>query len=263
MKLKEAQLLGILALIAVGIILLCLWGGGDATKDTETAQSDIQPAQDVSLEPDVVEIYDSVTATGGRPGAKEEAQQEASLEIGGTAVAPIPEPTEESKIRTVIETNAPEAIGITKKEVVAASGASAPEPAKPPTRTIHVVQRGETLSHISQKYYGTSRKWRVILEANKDVLSDANHLRPDMKLTIPGIEGAGPAVAVASRPALSASSPAPASRTYTVQQGDTLFRISVKCYDDGAKWRDILKANEDRISDPKRDVRPGMTLVIP
>ncbi len=258
MKLKEAQMLGILALIAVGIILLCMWGGADEEQDTDAVQSDSQSSHEVSFESDVLEIYESVMGQDAAPAGEEwlQDEEEASLEIGGTEVAVVPEPSEESRIRAVIEENAPEEIGIIKKEAVAASDGSTP---KRPKRIIHVVQQGETLSHISQKYYGTSRKWRTILEANKNVLSDPKLLRPDMKLTIPAIEVT--TVAVSSRPALSASSTA--SRTYTVQKGDTLFRIAMKCYEDGAKWRDILKANEDRISDPKRDVRPGMSLVIP
>ena len=39
MKLKEAQMLGILALIAVGIIMLCMWGGGyDLEEGSATGQ---------------------------------------------------------------------------------------------------------------------------------------------------------------------------------------------------------------------------------
>jgi hypothetical protein len=53
MKLKEAQMLGVLALIAVGIILLCMWGGqGDSAAPTakaEQAKASSQPA----LEPDL------------------------------------------------------------------------------------------------------------------------------------------------------------------------------------------------------------------
>jgi len=261
MKLKEAQMLGILALIAVGIILLCMWGGADEEQDTDAVQSDTQSSHEVSFESDVLEIYESVMGQDAAPAAEEwlQEEEEASFAIGGTEVAVVPEPSEESRIRTVIEENAPEEIPIIKKEAIVAGAGSTPEPTKRTKRIIHVVQGGETLSHISQKYYGTSRKWRTILEANKDVLSDPKLLRPDMKLTIPAIEVA--TVAVSSRPALSASSTA--SRTYKVQKGDTLFRIAMKCYEDGAKWRDILKANEDRISDPKRDVRPGMSLVIP
>ena len=39
MKLKEAQMLGILALLAVGTVLLCMWGGDDVPDDDQTLRT--------------------------------------------------------------------------------------------------------------------------------------------------------------------------------------------------------------------------------
>jgi nucleoid-associated protein YgaU len=50
---------------------------------------------------------------------------------------------------------------------------------------IHIVQKGETLSSISAKYYGTVRQWRKIVAANRSNLPDPNHLVPGAKLIIP------------------------------------------------------------------------------
>jgi nucleoid-associated protein YgaU len=50
---------------------------------------------------------------------------------------------------------------------------------------IHVVQKGDTLSSISAKYYGSSRQWRKIVAANRSNLPDPNHLVPGAKLVIP------------------------------------------------------------------------------
>jgi 5'-nucleotidase len=55
---------------------------------------------------------------------------------------------------------------------------------KQPQR-IHVVQKGDTLSSISAKYYGSARQWRKIVLANRDNLPDPNHLIPGSKLLIP------------------------------------------------------------------------------
>jgi len=49
----------------------------------------------------------------------------------------------------------------------------------------YIVQKGDTLSKISQKYYGSTRSWQKILSANQDVLPDPNHLKPGLKLIIP------------------------------------------------------------------------------
>jgi 5'-nucleotidase len=50
---------------------------------------------------------------------------------------------------------------------------------------IHIVQKGDTLSSISVKYYGSARQWRKIVAANRSNLPDPNHLVPGSKLIIP------------------------------------------------------------------------------
>lgn len=60
----------------------------------------------------------------------------------------------------------------------------APPPAAE-TRRYHVVQPGETLSAIAERYYGSSASWSKIVAANRQVLPDENTLRPDMRLLIP------------------------------------------------------------------------------
>jgi nucleoid-associated protein YgaU len=50
--------------------------------------------------------------------------------------------------------------------------------------------------------------------------------------------------------------------TYTVQPGDTLSNISRKVYGKKNRWRDIYKANRDRMATPE-SLKPGQTLRIP
>jgi nucleoid-associated protein YgaU len=54
----------------------------------------------------------------------------------------------------------------------------------PYTQT-HVVQSGETLSKIAEKYYGDASLYPKVFQANRDVLSDPNKIRPGQKLRIP------------------------------------------------------------------------------
>ena len=54
-----------------------------------------------------------------------------------------------------------------------------------PTPRIHTVQKGDTLSSISVKYYGSARQWRKIVAANSDTLPNPNRLTPGSKLIIP------------------------------------------------------------------------------
>jgi len=54
-----------------------------------------------------------------------------------------------------------------------------------PYTQIHVVQSGDTLSKIAQKYYGDASLYTQIFQANRDVLSDPNKISPGQKLRIP------------------------------------------------------------------------------
>ena len=49
----------------------------------------------------------------------------------------------------------------------------------------YTIQKGDTLSTIAKKVYGKSSKWNVILDANKDKISDAGKLKVGMTINIP------------------------------------------------------------------------------
>lgn len=50
--------------------------------------------------------------------------------------------------------------------------------------------------------------------------------------------------------------------TYTVQSGDSLWKISERFYGNGARWKEIYEANKDKIENPNL-IYPGQTFVIP
>lgn len=52
----------------------------------------------------------------------------------------------------------------------------------------YTVQKGDTLQKISQKFYGTTRKWNKIFEANSGVLKAPNKIYPGQVINIP-VEG--------------------------------------------------------------------------
>lgn len=52
------------------------------------------------------------------------------------------------------------------------------------------------------------------------------------------------------------------SKTYTVEQGDTLSKISRKFYNTPNRWQEILDANKDKLPSA-RSLKPGQVIVIP
>jgi nucleoid-associated protein YgaU len=54
-----------------------------------------------------------------------------------------------------------------------------------PAGRVHVVAAGETLGTIARKVYGSSRHWKTILDANKDVMATPEKMRVGMRLRLP------------------------------------------------------------------------------
>jgi len=52
-------------------------------------------------------------------------------------------------------------------------------------KEFYVVQKGDTLQKISEKLYGTTRKWQSLYNANKHMLKSPDRIRSGQKLLIP------------------------------------------------------------------------------
>jgi len=67
--------------------------------------------------------------------------------------------------------------------------AAAPAPAAaataPAAAKVHVVEKGDTLGAIAKKYYGKASAYMKIFEANKDILTDPDKIKPGQKLRLP------------------------------------------------------------------------------
>jgi len=57
-------------------------------------------------------------------------------------------------------------------------------------------------------------------------------------------------------------SPSAPKQTYTVQPGDSLFKIAKQFYGDSNDYMRIFEANKDRLNDPNK-IQIGQELVIP
>lgn len=64
-----------------------------------------------------------------------------------------------------------------------------PEMAQPEAEQRYTVQKGDTLQKISEKFYGTTKRWTKIYDANKDVLKGPDKVYPGQALKIPVTSG--------------------------------------------------------------------------
>jgi nucleoid-associated protein YgaU len=49
----------------------------------------------------------------------------------------------------------------------------------------YVIQSGDSLSKIAQRFYGNANDWQKIYQANKDKIKDPNLIHPGQKIIIP------------------------------------------------------------------------------
>ena len=103
-----------------------------------------------------------------------------------------------------------------------------------------------------------------------DVLTGApgiSTVQDNMTVAAPAPAAAAPEVpeapqAGAAGEEASATAEDDAPKTYTVQSGDTLWKISEEMYGNGSKYMKIFEANTDLLENPDR-IFPGQKLVIP
>lgn len=54
-----------------------------------------------------------------------------------------------------------------------------------PEAKTYTIQKGDTLQSISMKFYGTTKKWPMIFDANKDDIKHSSKIYPGQVITIP------------------------------------------------------------------------------
>jgi len=246
-------------------------GAGDKSKALAEASPDINFDSELAGPPAIPESVNNVpapqpmpqpgTVPSTNPGAVAERVSPIDYsEPPGVPYAPAPIPSETF---TPGRTNMP-------PSRTGNDGVAAP----PASGKTYTVKSGDTLTKISSTLGLGKGGTRALLEANKDVLPDANKLKIGMTLKVPVAAEApkkAPKIAEMSlergsadlhqADAKAAERPKPAGGEYEVQSGDTLERIARKIFNDGRRWRDIYEWNRDQLSDPGR-LRLGQTLRI-
>lgn len=87
-----------------------------------------------------------------------------------------------------------------------------PAPAKPDEGGYYIVQKGDSLSAIALRFYGSFHLWPFIFQANRSLIADPDLIYPGQRLLIPGLRpglaspyiprGVGPEPAGGSDPQL-------------------------------------------------------------
>ncbi len=126
--------------------------------------------------------YAISTAKGKFHGSAEE--REGKLYFKGTVATE----NDKNEIWNAIKT-----IPTWQKDIVAdiqvtggpAAAAPAPSAPPPPAQKTYTVKAGDTLSQIAKDHLGSASAYMKIFEANKDVLTDPDKIKPGQVLRLP------------------------------------------------------------------------------
>ena len=166
----------------------------------------------------------------------------------------------------------------------------------------YVVQYGDTIGSIANRFYGDVHKWRDIAQSNPYI--DTFNLKQGTRLYLPPLErtqmtgepakprdltgsltkrvvptdpnggtqpqalktmpsGSSRATATNTNPTLGRrATPSTTTRTVTIKKGETLYAIADREYGSGKHWKKLYEANKGVLKDPE-SVKEGMKLVLP
>ncbi|MEZ4742801.1 MAG: LysM peptidoglycan-binding domain-containing protein [Bdellovibrionota bacterium] len=121
----------------------------------------------------------------------------------------------------------------------------------------YIVRRGDTVSGVAKRVYGTYTEWQKISDASG--LSNPNLIFPGDKLKVPLINDK--ARQFKDSYAYGETSTTGESISFTVREGDTLSSIAAQEFGDSSYWSEIFRTNRGKISDPNKIV-VGQVLTI-
>jgi hypothetical protein len=91
---------------------------------------------------------------------------------------------------------------------------------------------------IAYEQYGDPLKWRQIYEANKDKITDPNHVPPGTQLKL--------------NKDMMHPADQPSGTKIKIRHGDTLGKISQRVYGSPGQWKKLWKHNSGLVKDPNK-----------
>ena len=136
------------------------------------------------------------------------------------------------------------------------------------------VQPNDSFWTISEKLYGTGAYFQALAELNGDKAPSRNQLQVGQRIAAPDVaelEQKYPALCPKPEHRYVARQQAvirPVGQygdapTYTVMEGDSLYRIARYELGDASRWHEIYKLNREVIGESFNHLRPGTQLVLP
>jgi len=132
------------------------------------------------------------------------------------------------------------------------------------TPKTYVIVAGDSLYTIAERVLGSSKHVNKILAANPGI--DPKKLKVGQTIKMPDLSSSttiSAPVSMVSPQSTVKTATASAAKTYKVQSGDTLRRISAKVYGDEKKWDKLYAANRTLIGSDPSKLRAGSVLQVP
>lgn len=136
------------------------------------------------------------------------------------------------------------------------------------------VQPNDSFWTISEKLYGTGAYFRALAEYNGGKVANQNQLQVGQVIATPDVaELEQKHAALCPKPehryvarhhtTISRVGQHGDNATYTVAEGDSLYRIARYELGDASRWHEIYKLNREVIGESFNHLRPGTQLVLP
>lgn len=113
-----------------------------------------------------------------------------SLSLAGSSAGPSGDKPDFSNVKGGSDT-VPAGGGDAKPDFSNVQGGSDTVPAGGGAQQTYTVEKGDNLSSISKRFYGKSKYWKQIFEANRDTIENPDLIYPGQTIKLPAIDTGG------------------------------------------------------------------------